>query len=378
MDQHEHLDIMRKMRDELPETVVNCFMAAGYDNLKCISKMSEKSIDRMEKYIDSVKEHYPNCQQSDSSGKPIFPREKSFQFPPGHREQIMDFIVSVKQLLGTTCDLHDPTSPPAFKKKKVANSSVNTAENIPAVVNEIRLMIRHWARNKKHCLQEGVDYSIEATKTTTTNATVVSIICKCNRSYRVTIKPNGKRSISNWTKHFHACTCDTDVNTPLKQITLQSYFTESSAESSVVTQDESQEASDDDQTDTLSPLYCLQSQTESLQHESCQDESHQHESPQHESYQHTNTLPTHFTDDKSSSSPSLSNNNLQLEAIGVSSHAAVNGNTTLSTHPNDNDQPISQQLGLLPLQEIPILPNNQAPFSLPVSLKNTSQDQVFQ
>ena len=166
---------MRKMRDELPETVVNCFKAAGYDNLKCISKMSEKSIDRMEKYIDSVKEHYPNCQQSDSSGKPIFPREKSFQFPPGHREQIMDFIVSVKQLLGTTCDLHDPTSPPAFKKKKVANSSVNTAENIPAVVNEIRLMIRHWARNKKHCLQEGVDYSIEATKTTTTNATVVYV-----------------------------------------------------------------------------------------------------------------------------------------------------------------------------------------------------------
>ena len=120
----------------------------------------------------------------------------------------------------------------------------------------------------------------------------------------MTKKPNGKRSISNWTKHFH--TCDTDVNTPLKQITLRSYFTESSAESSVVTQDESQEASDDDHTDTLSPLYCLQSQTESLQHESCQDESHQHESPQHKSYQHTNTLPTHFTDDKSSSSPSLS------------------------------------------------------------------------
>ena len=230
--QHEHLDIMKKMNDELPQEVMNCFLVAGYDTAKCISQMSDYSIAEIEKYIDSVKDHYPNCLRCGSSGKPILPPNIPFQFPPGHRDQIKQFISSVKQLFAkpctSKCESTDPTNPPLSKKKKSTNS---LPEEVLAVTNEVQLMIRHWAKSRdddKCCIQEGRDYTIQVSKSTI-NADVcnVSFMCRCNRSYKVTTKPNGKRSISNWTNHFKKCNKRNNSITS-KQIKLQSYFTESS------------------------------------------------------------------------------------------------------------------------------------------------------
>ena len=222
---------MKKMNDELPQEVMNCFLVAGYDTAKCISEMSDNSIAEIEKYIDSVKDHYPNCLRCDSSGKPILPPTIPFQFPPGHRDQIKQFISSVKKLFAkpctSKCESTDPTNPPLSKKKKSTNS---LHEEVPAVTNEVQLIIRHWAKSHdddKCCIQEGRDYTIQVSKSTI-NADVcnASIMCRCNRSYKVTTKPNGKRSISNWTNHFKKC--NKRNNPTSKQNKLQSYFTESS------------------------------------------------------------------------------------------------------------------------------------------------------
>ena len=83
--------------------VMNRFLIAGYNTAKCISEMSDDSIAEIEKYIDSVKDHYPNCLRCDSSGKPILPSNIPFLFPPSHRDQIKQFISSVKQLFVKPC-----------------------------------------------------------------------------------------------------------------------------------------------------------------------------------------------------------------------------------------------------------------------------------
>ena len=62
--------------------VMNCFLVAGYDMAKFISEMSDDAIAEIEKYIESVKDHYLNCLRCDSSGKPILPSNFPFQFPP--------------------------------------------------------------------------------------------------------------------------------------------------------------------------------------------------------------------------------------------------------------------------------------------------------
>ena len=138
------------------------------------------------------------------------------------------FVLSNNFLLNhvcrSKCESTDPTNPPLSKKKKCTNS---LHEDIPAVTNEVQLIIWHWAKScvdDNCCIQEGKDYTIQVSKSTI-NADVcnVSIMCRCNRSYEVTTKPNGKCSISNWTKQ-----CNKRNNSKSKQNKLQNYFTESS------------------------------------------------------------------------------------------------------------------------------------------------------
>ena len=81
----------------LPEYVVNCFLAAGYDVPEVVASMNTSeepgnSIDLIEKYIHDHHSEDPNCRFY-----PLSDAGKPFRFPPGHRIRIQNFVYEQKQ-----------------------------------------------------------------------------------------------------------------------------------------------------------------------------------------------------------------------------------------------------------------------------------------
>jgi hypothetical protein len=86
------------MKRHLPEYIVNCFIATGYDCIDTICDMNitpgpTNFINEIEAYIEKRKSFLPSCLGSNENFGDSFP----FEFPPGHRMQINKFITSLKQ-----------------------------------------------------------------------------------------------------------------------------------------------------------------------------------------------------------------------------------------------------------------------------------------
>ena len=91
------------MQQRLPRSryVVNCLQAAGYDELEVIASMDTNegeasSISKIEKYIE--RHHKNNTDMLPSYSSDSFP----FEFPPGHRIRICNFVQEIKQLYRNT------------------------------------------------------------------------------------------------------------------------------------------------------------------------------------------------------------------------------------------------------------------------------------
>ena len=55
------------MNKHLPEYIVNCFLAAGYDSMDVICEMNDNSVTEIEDYIEERKEQYPSCMRPGES-----------------------------------------------------------------------------------------------------------------------------------------------------------------------------------------------------------------------------------------------------------------------------------------------------------------------
>ena len=87
--------VVTLMKQRLPEYIVNCFISSGYDEMEVISTMdtSDKehnSIDKIEKFIQRK---YAN-----SAAHNPFP-SPTFEFPPGHRIRICNFVKEVERVM---------------------------------------------------------------------------------------------------------------------------------------------------------------------------------------------------------------------------------------------------------------------------------------
>jgi hypothetical protein len=83
------------MKKYLPEYIVNCFVAAGYDTLDVIADMdvSDKPGNTLEEIATFIAKEYP--------GDPRFVRgtmSRSSVFPPGHHRRIASFVKHVNHL----------------------------------------------------------------------------------------------------------------------------------------------------------------------------------------------------------------------------------------------------------------------------------------
>jgi len=75
----------------LPQCIVNCFFAAGYDDLDVISESNGNSISKIENYIESLIDQ----STADDFMLPT-PCVRPFKFPSGHREKICKFVQEIK------------------------------------------------------------------------------------------------------------------------------------------------------------------------------------------------------------------------------------------------------------------------------------------
>ena len=115
----QEFDVISLLKERLPDYIVQCFLASGYDDPTVIADMDvtdnpENSISIIETYIGSKftddEQYYHNRHIS-----------LPFQFPPGHRKRISNFVCEVKQLLkakGSSCN-----------KRKIAYQNIPPAKN---------------------------------------------------------------------------------------------------------------------------------------------------------------------------------------------------------------------------------------------------------
>lgn len=84
------------LRKDLPEYIVNCFVASGYDTLPIIAEMdiSDEPGNTLQVIEQFIAKEYPNDRRFSRST--ISP---SSLFPPGHRRRIERFVNDVRKQL---------------------------------------------------------------------------------------------------------------------------------------------------------------------------------------------------------------------------------------------------------------------------------------
>ena len=93
MEEKSYSDLTQEattlMRQNLPEYVVNCFIASGYDTLQAVSTIGDENLQEIEEFINS---EYPQDERFISNSFAT-----STKFLPGHKRLIMDFVENTKQ-----------------------------------------------------------------------------------------------------------------------------------------------------------------------------------------------------------------------------------------------------------------------------------------
>ena len=210
------------MRTNLPEYVVNCFVAAGFDTLEVIADMDSSgepgnSLQLIEDFINN--EHPGDTRFTHGTTA-----ASTFKFPPGHRQSIAKFVQQTKlqeEEMRRLCRKRESegfcTMPKRRKiaclssKEMAANNSTSSssAEIIDqsSLVADIRRQIAKWQRSQQDAklreLKEHEKYEVRVKLEG--GKLIPSIQCKvCTKSYSLGLK-DGRPMISNWTKHISKC-----------------------------------------------------------------------------------------------------------------------------------------------------------------------------
>lgn len=212
-------EAITEMRAKLPEYVVNCFEAAGYDTLAIIadadvSNKPGNSIEEIEKFIS---ETYPN--------NPKFCRDiaapSPFRFPPGHRKRICNFVQEVRaaqktkktrlsrnkrpieHVVGSKSKV-DKRSKPGVAKEVIICDKSDHHFNPVDLFGKIRRQIASWQRSQAdHKVKELKEY--EHFEILVSDENKVSFTCKmCGSKSSLGFK-DGKCILSNLTRHITKC-----------------------------------------------------------------------------------------------------------------------------------------------------------------------------
>ena len=222
------------MKKSLPGYVVNCMLAAGYDDMNVISAMNVSddqgnSISMIENFIQK---HFKG--DAEYSHSPTSKSLLPFEFPPGHRIRICNFVNEVKKIHRAK---HNNKSQLTCKRKRTLDQPITTAKKLKLslnppneavhnmeqnsegldeniVLNNIRQRINKWIQQQKEIrlrnLKENNDYTIVIKKSSKTASNMVCIICNgCHATINLQKKDSTGLDtsylLSNWTKHAKQC-----------------------------------------------------------------------------------------------------------------------------------------------------------------------------
>ena len=261
----EKVDVLSLMRATLPNYVVNCFLAAGYDVSEVITSMDVSdnpgnSIELIERYIS---ERYPNdpryCNNPDSDVR----SGRSFQFPPGHRIRIRNFICELRKRIkcvkvtpSVRKRRHSEGQTSSKKWRVSSTSSENDSElTVSSISNQIRSSISRWVKKqtdeKLKNLQENKQFSIVVTHVAKESCMFSSSI-RCNACKGVIHLHQKDKSIkdtpyliSNWTRHVKKCSKLNSKKDSFQQSTLPRLLSQSSSRASSSALPSHEDTSDD-------------------------------------------------------------------------------------------------------------------------------------
>ena len=121
------LDVIALMHERLPQYVVNCLLASGFDVADVIMSMdvSDKagnSIEIIEKFIG---EHFAD--NKDYNNMPVLAHSPTpFVFPPGHKLRIRNFVLEVRRKFSQTNSMEvDTNTKPKKRKQSLSCSKFN-------------------------------------------------------------------------------------------------------------------------------------------------------------------------------------------------------------------------------------------------------------
>ena len=212
----QSFDVISLLKQRLPDYIVQCFLARGYDEPNVIATMDitdspGNSIRGIETYIGSK---FPDNEEYYHNRFISLP----FEFPPGHRKRICNFINEIKQLLQIE---HHSTSkrkivhqdkPIAKRPKPVKVVEEISTINIPSISKQIRSNLNKWLRKQSSCeiinLQENKDYSVSINSNTKdpTSFTACIRCLLCGTAIRLQQQDNtSPYLISNWCRHIKNC-----------------------------------------------------------------------------------------------------------------------------------------------------------------------------
>ena len=251
----EEYDVISLMEKRLPRYVVNCFRAAGYDEIQVVASMDTSdremnSISKIEKYIEERFKHIPDMLPPSMS---LQVDATPFEFPPGHRIRICNFVEEVKQLFRsshhyTPASTKQPSRP--AKKSKLMSYSVEEAP-APLTNDEVSCKIHRsittWVKRQKltflRNLQEGKHYSIVVRNDTNAQVSAFVKCCICHTSVRLH-QLNKHYQLSNWTRHIKNCASDVTIDSKQTKLLLPKISSSAAKLSSPTTSTQSVSAND--------------------------------------------------------------------------------------------------------------------------------------
>ena len=211
-------DLITFMKSKLPEYVVNCFLMAGYDEEMVIADMDiseneSNSISKIENYIEK------RCKQNPAITRPdtllaLNPSAKSlpFEFPPGHRIRICNFVKEVKEMCQRKMQLSSCASTTVKtgvkKRKLMIQSDFQVPSSAEEISTQVHKNINKWLNQQQtvalNSLKNGHDFSVHINKDGKGCFSVLVKCLLCSTSIRLH-QLNSTFQISNWTRHVKKC-----------------------------------------------------------------------------------------------------------------------------------------------------------------------------
>ena len=213
------------MRAQLPEYIVNCLVASGFDSSIALGTLdlSEKPTNSLEDVRRFITKKFPNDDRYKCDASSCVA-----EFPPGHINLIKEFVKDINRIpYKRRCTSSNPPS----KKRAITSAVSGDNEEQPIIELDkisasIRQQIASWQRNQKddrlRSMKEHVDFQVHVKLNKEGTNCSASVECKkCNTLHSLGMSVKKKPKISNWSRHATKCSTKT---TKHSSSTMHSYF----------------------------------------------------------------------------------------------------------------------------------------------------------